>query len=386
MDLDQPTVGPSAQTLKWDVGAGELPMWVADMDFEPPEPVRKAVLAAAQEARFGYATADVTSFAEALSQWWSRRYGLELDPAWVLFTPGVNAGIGSVLRTLTAPGDAVCLLSPNYHHFFHTIKSNGREVVTSQMVYDGFEFRIDWADLEEKLAKPHVNVLILCNPHNPTGQLWDAATLARIGSLAATTQVQVIADEIHGDLTDPGFQYTPFLWACAEGAAAITTVAPSKPFNLAGLQCAALVVPQAAKRARIAKGLRRDELSRPNVFAQVAAVAAYREAGGWLDQVRTYIAANRAWVTAELHRRTPAVRVLEAHATYLMWLDLRAIVQDSVQFVRAARQQTGLIVEAGPDFGPGGEGFIRLNLAASRCRVEDGVNRLVEALELAAGR
>jgi cystathionine beta-lyase len=277
----------------------------------------------------------------------------------------------------------VVLLTPTYHHFFKTVRSNGREVLASEMHYDGTAYQIDWKDLEAKLADGRTAAMIVCNPQNPTGALWGEAELRRIGAVAEAHGVLVLSDEIHGDLTDPGYRYTPWLRACARPPAVMAT-APSKPFNLAGLQCAALVVPDRGLRERLAAGLKRDELSSPNVFAVPAAVAAYREGGEWLDRVRAYVAANRGFAAAELARLVGALGVVGSHATYLMWLDVGAWVGDSVAFGRRLRRATGLIVDPGAPFGPGGEGFVRLNIAAPRERVRDGVARLARGLALEA--
>ncbi|MDR1118644.1 MAG: aminotransferase class I/II-fold pyridoxal phosphate-dependent enzyme [Bifidobacteriaceae bacterium] len=390
-------LGPSAATSKWDVTPGELPMWVADMDFDPPHAVRRALARVVAEARFGYASGSARPLAEALAGWFGSRHGLGLDPAWVLFAPGVNAGIGSVLRTATAPGDEVALLTPTYHHFFATVRSNGREAAQSELAYDGTAYSIDWADLEAKLARPRTAAMIVCNPQNPTGNIWDAGTLARIGEVAAANGVLVISDEIHGDLTDPGYRYTPWLAAAGgaagdtgtdgargagAGAGVVMAVSPSKPFNVAGLQCAALVVPDLVLRRRIAAGLARDELASPSVFAIPGGAAAYLDGAEWLDEVRAYVAGNREFATLELARLAPEVRVTPSHATYLMWLDVGAWVGDSVAFGRRMRRETGLIIDPGARFGQGGEGFVRLNIAAPRERVADGVARLARALEL----
>jgi cystathionine beta-lyase len=170
------------------------------------------------------------------------------------------------------------------------------------------------------------------------------------------------------------------------GAGTVVVTSPSKPFNIAGLQCAAVVAPDRARRARLAAGLRRDELFSPNVFAIAAGAAAYNEAEPWLDEVRAYVAENRAWATGELARLAPDAHVVEAQGTYLMWIDVRAWTQDSVGFASRMRRATGLVVDPGALFGPGGEGFVRLNIAAPRGRVEDGVGRLAKALELEAKR
>ncbi|MDR2253228.1 MAG: aminotransferase class I/II-fold pyridoxal phosphate-dependent enzyme [Bifidobacteriaceae bacterium] len=424
VDLDGLSVARSARTLKWDVAEGELPMWVADMDFPPPEAVRRAVAEVAAEARFGYASTIPRPLGEALSGWYARRHDTVIDPSWVLFSPGVNLGIGSVLRTLTAPGDEVVTLTPNYHHFFHTITTNGRVLAASEMIFADGRHQIDWEDLEARLASPRATAFLVCNPHNPTGQLWDAPTLRRFGEIAAACGAFVICDEIHGDLTDPGARHNPWLrvfagggavgggsagGASAESAAGgvagglagnradsgagepvggaagvVMATSTSKPFNIAGLHSAALVIPDPIQRARVAAGLSRDDLAEPNSFAIPAAVAAYAEGGPWLDAVRAYVAANRAFAVDELARLAPEARPVESRATYLMWIDVRAWTHDSAGFARRLRRATGLVIDPGVRFGPGGEGFARLNLAAPRSRVADGIGRLVRGLEAEA--
>ena len=379
-DFDHVPERRGSGSLKWDVGAGELPMWVADMDFPTCPAVQEALEARVAHGVFGYT--DVTDeWRRAVCGWFSRRHGLEVDPAWLIFATGVVPILSSVVRKLTTPNENVLLLTPVYNIFYNSIVNNGRRPLEVPLVYADGEYSIDFAALEAGLADPQTTLMILCNPHNPVGKIWDRATLARIGALAARHHVVVVSDEIHCDLTAPGRDYVPFVSVseeCRENC--VVCFAPTKTFNLAGIQTAGAMVPNPFLRHKVWRALNTDEVAEPNVFAMPAAVAAYSHGDEWLDALRAYLFENRQTVQKFLAERLPSVRLVPGEATYLLWLDCSAYTDNSARLAAEIRARTGLYLSDGVQYGRGGEAFLRMNIACPRARVLDGLERLRAAL------
>lgn len=379
-DFDSVPDRRGSGSLKWDVGEGELPMWVADMDFPTCPAVQQALEARVAHGVFGYT--DVTDdWRRAVCGWFLRRHGLEVDPAWLIFATGVVPILSSVVRKLTTPNENVLLLTPVYNIFYNSIVNNGRRPLEVPLIYEGGAYRIDFDALEAGLADPQTTLMILCNPHNPVGKIWDRDTLARIGSLAARYHVVVVSDEIHCDLTDPGRSYVPFASVSEECRRnCVVCFAPTKTFNLAGIQTAGAMVPDPFLRHRVWRALNTDEVAEPNVFAMPAAVAAYTHGDEWLDALRAYLFENKRTVQRYLAERLPGVLPVAGEATYLLWLDCSAYTGDSAGLAAEIRSRTGLYLSDGVQYGRGGEHFLRMNIACPRARVLDGLERLRAAL------
>lgn len=379
-DFDTPVDRRGSGSLKWDVPAGELPMWVADMDFRTAPAVRDALAGRLAHGVFGYSVVP-DEWYSAYCDWWRERHGVTFDPAWLTFTTGVVPALSSIVRKLTTVGENVLIMTPVYNIFFNSIVNNGRHVLESPLRYEGGVYDIDFADLERKLADPETSMLILCNPHNPVGKIWSRETLARIGALAKKHHVLVVSDEIHCDLTDPGCAYTPFASVsddCRE--VSVTLIAPTKAFNLAGLQTACTVTPDPTLRHRVSRGLNTDEVAEPNAFAVTAAVAAFTKGAPWLDALRTYLYENKCLVRETLAHECPDLRVTPSDATYLLWLDVSRIVPDADRLADHLRRAAGLYLTAGSEYGESGRAFLRMNVAAPRATVEEGLRRLTRGL------
>ena len=375
-NFDELTERRGTGSMKWDVPEGELPMWVADMDFETAPEIRSALTKRAAHGIFGY-TAVPDAWRGAIAGWWERRHGFVMEKDWLVFTTGVVPAISSSVRRLTAVGENVLVQTPVYNIFFNSIRNNGRNIIENRLIYDGVNYRIDWEDLEKKLSDPQTTLMILSNPHNPTGMIWTREELGRIGTLCAAHHVTVISDEIHCDLTLPGYSYTPFAVvseACAQNS--VTCIAPTKAFNLAGLQTAAVMVPNEELRHRIERALNTDEVAEPNAFAIDAAIAAFTQGEEWLDALREYLAENRETVRRFLKDEIPDVSLVPAHATYLLWLDCRKIIGDVSELYHYLRTETGLYLSAGVVYGGNGNAFLRMNTACPRIRLLDGLERL----------
>lgn len=380
-DFDTPVNRFGTNSLKWEVKDNELPMWVADMDFQTAPEIREAMTQCLTHGVFGYSIVP-DAWYEAIQRWWHTRHGFLMEKDWLIFCTGVIPALSSIVRKLTTVGENVVIQTPVYNIFFNSIVNNGRNVLESPLAYDGEQYSIDFADLEEKLSLPQTSMMILCNPHNPIGKIWDRETLARIGQLAARHHVLVVSDEIHCDLTDPGRDYIPFASVNEECKYnSITCIAPTKAFNLAGLQTAAVCVPNEVLRHKVDRGLNTDEVAEPNSFAIPAAIAAFTKGGGWLDALRQYLYENKLAVASYLEKELPDIKLVFSEATYLLWLDCGGICENASPLQKFLRRETGLYVSKGIQYGKCGQSFLRLNIACPRAVLMDGLNRLKTGIQ-----
>ena len=380
-DFDRLTDRRGSGSMKWDVPEGELPMWVADMDFETAPEITEALVKRAAHGIYGYTTVP-EAWREAVTGWWERRHGFRMEKEWLVFTTGVVPAISSAVRKLTTVGENILVQTPVYNIFFNSIRNNGRNVVENRLIYKGGKYQIDWDDLEEKLSDPQTTLMLLCNPHNPAGVVWTKEELGRIGELCAEHHVRVLSDEIHCDLTEPGYDYVPFA-SVSETCEkiSITCIAPTKTFNLAGLLTAAVMAPDEDLRHKMERALNTDEVAEPNAFAIEAAVAAYTKGDAWLDALRAYLAENRETVRAYLEAAVPEVSLVSAHGTYLLWLDCSRVIGDASELCRFLRKETGLYLSVGAVYGGNGRDFLRMNAACPRARLLDGLERFKKGIK-----
>ena len=376
-NFDHPVSRLGTDSIKWNCGENELPMWVADMDFEAPPEILDALRARLDHGIFGYPHLS-DAWYNSYIDWWRERHGLTIEKDWLLFSGGIVGTAASLIRKLTTPGENVLLQTPAYNAFLWIIEANGRKIQENRLIYDGTDYAIDWEDLEQKLSDPQTNLFLLCNPHNPIGRIWDRQTLARIGELCEKHHVIVMADEIHCDITEPGKQYVPFAGVsdvCRE--ISLTCLAPTKAFNLAGIHTSATFSANPVLRSKAAAAFLNDGISSPNVFSEPATVAAFTKGGQWLDECRAYIWENRRIIDTYLKARLPMIHFVPGEATYLLWVDVSAVTKDTADFCRRLRAETGLWVTPGTEYGkPTGEGFFRWNLACPHSFVQDGLERL----------
>ena len=381
-DFDRVNDRRSEFSMKWDVKDGELPMWVADMDFKTAPEITEAIIKRAEHGIFGYT--DVPArWKNAVISWYKKRHSLEINYDRLMFSTGVVAAISSLVRKLTTPNENVVLLTPVYNIFFNSIINNGCRAKECPLIYDGEKYEINWTDFEEKLSDKQTTLFILCNPHNPTGVIWDRETLARIGTLCKKYHVTVISDEIHCDLTDPGYDYVPFASVNDECKYnSITCIAPTKTFNLAGLQTSAVYVPDEYLFHKVWRALNTDEIAEPNVFAMTASIAAYEHGEKWLDELREYLYLNKKTVRGFIEKNIPEINIVNSHATYLLWLDCSKICDNADALADDIRSKTGLYLSKGSAFGKGGEAFLRMNAACPKRTLDDGLGRLKAYFEL----
>lgn len=380
-DFDKVIDRRNAGTQKWDVAPGELPMSMADMDFEAAPAIRKAFEERIAHPNYGY-TDILPEWYEAYMTWWDKRHHWKIEKDWLIFSMGVIPTLSTSVRKLTYPAEKVCFFTPSYNLFFNSSVNNGRFVKECSLHYENGEYSIDFDRIEECLSDPQVSLLVLCNPHNPIGKIWSREELQRIAHLCKEHNVTVLSDEIHCDLTDPGCEYIPFA-SVSEEAAEISVVmlAPTKAFSLAGIQTSAIAIPNKFLRHKVWRAINTDELAEPNILAAVAPAAAFLHSGDWLDEARQYIYDNKQYARAFIKERIPEVWVVPSQATYLLWFDCRKITDDSQALFEFIRKETGLVLIDGSGYGDGGKGFLRMNLAYPRSQVEDGLSRFEKGIK-----
>jgi len=363
-------------SYKWDVAKeNELPMWVADMDFPVAPKITEALFKRVAHHIYGYQSESLP-WKQSYIKFWERRYGFSFTEDEMAFATGVVPTLSSAVRKLAKPNGKVLIMTPVYNIFFNSIVNNGRTPSCSELLYDGETYSIDFKDLEKRMEDPECSLMILCNPQNPVGRLYSKEELAKIGELAKKHGVIVLSDEIHGPISEPGTRYIPFASVNETNRMnSITAIAPTKAFNLAGIQTSAVVIPNEEIRKAFLRQLNTDECAEPNVFSLPAAMAAFEESEDWLEELNEVIARNRKITEAFVKDNIPDIKVIHGQATYLLWLDVSKLGEGEA-FASFLREETGLIVNPGPEYGKGGEHFIRLNVACPLSRLQDGLNRL----------
>ncbi len=375
-DFDKPTDRRATDSVKWQVRENELPMWIADMDFETAPAIKRAVMKVAEHGIYGYMTTPDEFFC-AMSDFWYKRFGFCFDSRDTVYCSGIVAAISSMVRKLTTPAENVLIQPPVYNIFYNCILNSGRNVLCNNLIVRDGEYDMDFEDLEEKLSNPQTSLMILCNPHNPIGKIWPRETLERVGALCKKYGVTVISDEIHCAITMPGTKYIPFASVndvCAD--ISVSCIAHSKTFNLAGLQSACLVAKNPILRHRVWRGVNTDDVGEPNAFSMRANIAACREGEEWLNEMLEYVFENKRVAVEYIEKNIPGLKANLSHATYLLWVDVSTYTKDSESFAEDLREKTGLYVAAGREYGESGEGFLRINLATQRKNVLDGMKRL----------
>ncbi len=366
-------------SLKWENGRDELPMWVADMDFRTAPEITAAIAERAAHGIFGYTDLPAEWYS-AYTGWWGRRHHWQFSEKELIFSTGVIPTISACVRKLTTPAENVLIMPPVYNVFYNCIRNNGRNVQSCPLRIQDGQYDIDWALLAHCLADPQTTLMLLCNPHNPVGKIWDRETLARIGSLAKENGVTVLSDEIHCDLTDPGCGYVPFASVSADCAAnSVVCISPTKTFNLAGLQTSAVVVQNPFLRHRVWRELNTDECGEPNAFAVQAAVAALTQGEPWLEALRAYLYRSKQTVREFLASELPMIRLTPSEATYLLWLDCSAVTEHSDQLAAEIRRRSGLRLSPGTQYGCG-DRYLRMNIACPQTLLRDGLSRFASAI------
>lgn len=357
-----------------------LPLWVADMDFPTAPAVLERLHALAEHGIFGY-TGVKNAYFSAVHNWYAQRFGWETQRSWLVTTPGVVFAIAIAIRAFTQKGDAILIQQPVYYPFANKVTENDRQLVVNPLVLKNGRYEMDFADMERKIVDYHVKMLLLCSPHNPVGRVWTKEELLRVGEICQKHGVLVVSDEIHADFTYAGHTHRVFASVKSEFADfTITCTAPSKTFNLAGLQNSNIFIPNRQLRHAYKKELSACGCGGTNCMGMAACQAAYEAGADWLEQLKQYLAGNLAYIRQFLREKLPDIALIEPEGTYLVWLDLRKLGLTEQQQRQLIVQDAKLWLDTGTLFGQGGEGFERINIACPRTTIEQAMQRLEHAV------
>ncbi len=383
-DFDEYVDRHNTNSIKWDGMKGlfgtddTLPMWVADMDFLSPPKVVEAIQKRAEHGVYGY-TLKSNEFYESFTDWMKKRHGWDVKRDWVIAAPGVVSTLALSVLTYTHPGDEVIVQPPVYYPFFRIVKGLKRKMVYNPLKFENDKYTMDFEDLEKKMTDK-TKMLLLCSPQNPTGRVWTKEELTTLGKICTQHNVLIASDEIHSDIVYKEYKHTPI--ASIEGFSqnVITLMAPSKTFNIAGLNTALAVIPNESLYRKFWLLIESMGLGIGNVFGVTAAQAAYETGEEWLEELLDYLKGNLEFLKDFVKREMPQIKVVEPEGTYLVWLDFRSLKMDDQELRTFMLEKAKIALDDGYIFGPGGSGFQRLNIASPRSMLKDGLKRIKRAL------
>ncbi|NFV74479.1 pyridoxal phosphate-dependent aminotransferase, partial [Clostridium botulinum] len=343
-----------------------ISMWIADMDFETVPEVKEEIINRAHHGIYGY-TATTESYYKEVVNWMKKRHGWNIKKEWITNTPGIVMAVNTIVRTFTHSGDKVLLQRPIYYPFFKAINNNGCHIVNNPLKFDGKRYEMDFEDLDNKLSDPRVKIMILCSPHNPTGRVWTKEELVKVGNLCLKHNVLVISDEIHSDLIYKPNKHIPFAAICKEFAdISITCTAPSKTFNLAGLQGSNIIISNERLMNEFKIAMENIGLSRLNIFAYIACEAAYKYGEQWVEELIDYLQENKEFAKKFIEEKVPMLKVIEPEGTYLLWIDCRELKMSKEELEEFMLKEAGVAFDEGYIFGEEAIGFERMNIACPR--------------------
>lgn len=385
-DFDKVVERKGTDSLKFDtyLEAGyteeHLPLWVADMDFEAPPCVKEALHKAVGFGIFGYSQVG-EDYNRIVISWFQKNYGWSPKSEWILKTPGVCVAFSMAIRALTKEGEGVLIQPPVYYPFYDAILWNHRKLVTNELIYQDGKYAIDFADFEEKIIREKVKLFILCSPHNPVGRVWKKEELKGMAEICRRHQVFIVSDEIHCDFAFPDSGYEPFLKALPEyGDMALSCTAPSKTFNLAGLQLSNIFIPNEEVRSKIKRELDATGYAEPSMMGVVATKAAYLEGQAWHEANFAYIRENFNYLRAYLEEHIPQCKLIEPQATYLAWVDCTGFGLTGEELEDLIKNKAKLWLDTGRIFGASSECFMRFVLACPRVTLKEALDRLKKAV------
>lgn len=386
-DFDKVIDRTNTGSAKYDFAAaygmpeGLLPLWVADMDFQAPVAVTEKLEEIAGHGIFGYSDSGDDYF-KAVHDWYLERFGWDVQRKWLVQTPGVVFAVATAVRALTEPGDGVMIQQPVYYPFGNVIKDNDRKVISSPLVLKDGAYEMNFDDFEGKLRSGEVKLFILCSPHNPVGRVWTEEELRRVGQLCRQYGVPVVSDEIHCDFTYPGYRHTVFATLGQEFADnCIVCTAPSKTFNLAGLQMSNIFIPNQDIRRKFRQAIKRTGYGSMNQMGIAACRAAYEGGGKWLEELKEYLKGNLDYVREFLSEKLPQIKLIEPQGTYLVWLDFRELGMTPEEQNDFIVNKAGLWLDTGTMFGEEGSGFERINIACPRATLQQALEKLEKAIK-----
>lgn len=360
-----------------------LPFTISDTDFMVPEEVLETLKERMNHPVFGYTRWNHHELKEAIKQWYQSRFDTLLEEEWIMYTPTVIYAVSTLIQMLTKKGEGVVLQTPAYDAFFKVIQDNDRLLVENPLIYEESQYRIDFTDLEEKLAMPENKVLLLCSPHNPTGRVWKQWELEKIVALCRQYSIFLLSDEIHMDILGRGQRHIPITRFNYEQVAIVTS--GTKTFNFPGLTFAYALIPNLGLREHFQRKLKNaDGLSSTNIFGMLATMSAYRYCSHWVDELNHYLESNQRYVKAFIQEKLPDVKVVDLEATYLMWLDISKAVSD-IPLLREKLISVGKVaIMDGSIYGGNGHQFLRLNIGCPKSKLVDGLDRMLKSFEAAA--
>lgn len=357
-----------------------IPMSIADMDFETVPEVKEAIIKRAQQGIYGYTKINGSYYDAVISWMWKRHYW-KVKKEWIVTSSGVVPAINTIIRAFTHAGDKVVLQSPVYHPFYKAILRNGCEIVDNPLKFFEGKYHMDLEDLEQKLKHPRVKLLILCSPHNPVGRVWNKEELEKLGEMCVKNNVIIVSDEIHSDLVYKNYRHIPFATISKQiEQNSIVCTAPSKTFNLAGLQVSNIIIPNSELRRGYIVQLENIAASSLNLFAIIACETAYRHGEQWLEQLIDYIDENKEFVRKYIKEKIPRLKVIEPEGTYLLWIDCRELGMNTAELKNFMLTKAKIQFNEGFTFGKGGEGFERMNMACPRDIIRESLKRIEEAI------
>ena len=360
-----------------------LPFTISDTDFMVPEEVLDTLKERMNHPVFGYTRWNHHELKEAIKQWYQSRFDTLLEEEWIMYTPTVIYAVSTLIQMLTKKGEGVVLQTPAYDAFFKVIQDNDRLLVENPLIYEENQYRIDFTNLEEKLARPENKVLLLCSPHNPTGRVWKQWELEKIVALCRQYSIFLLSDEIHMDILGRGQRHIPITRFNYEQVAIVTS--GTKTFNFPGLTFAYALIPNLGLREHFQRKLKNaDGLSSTNIFGMLATMSAYRYCSHWVDELNHYLESNQRYVKAFIQEKLPDVKVVDLEATYLMWLDISKAVSDT-SLLREKLISVGKVaIMDGSIYGGNGHQFLRLNIGCPKSKLVDGLDRMLKSFEAAA--
>ncbi len=385
-DFDKVVDRRGTNCLKYDFALergkheGILPFWVADMDFETVPAVVERLQKTVAGGIYGY-TDTKEDYNQAIINWYEKYFHWSPKREWLIKTPGVVFALAAAVRAYTKEGDKVLIQQPVYYPFKEVIADNKREVVSAPLSLVDGHYEIDFEELEEKLSDEKVKLFLLCSPHNPVGRVWKEEELRKIGDLCIQYNVITVSDEIHGDFTYPGYTHHVFASLGEKYAKnSVICTAPSKTFNIAGLQVSNIFIPNDSLRRRFQVAVNQAGYSQLNMLGLVACQAAYEEGREWLEELKIYLKKNLDFVREYLQENLPQLHLIEPEGTYLIWLDFRELGLPENELEDLIVNKANLWLDSGAIFGKVGEGFERINIACPRSLLEEALNNLKTAI------
>ena len=379
-DFDQVIERKDTSSIKWDLHKDTIPLWVADMDFRVSDDIVRIMEERIKHPIFGYTEANPELY-NAYIDFYKDRYGLSIRRDDMLFSLGVISSVESIIRMYTNESDKIVLLTPIYQTFLRVIRNNNRAVKEVPLKYIDYKYSINFGLLDETLSDPKSKILLLSNPHNPTGNLWTKDELEKIASLCLKHNVLLISDEIHCDIVKPGLKYTP-AYSLDEKYHNIIVmlISPSKTFNVAGIRTSMIVVKNEELRNRISRQINNENVSDGTIFSYLVPIAAYRDSRDWLDQVLDYIFKNKQYLYDYIDKNITDVKAIYGDATYLVWVDVSNVTKDADKLTSYLIDKAKVCVSSGSTYGEVGKTFIRINVATPLSILKEGLERLKEGI------